>query len=312
MAHLGIDLGGTYARAALVGDDGRLQRSVKVALTTREPADVADAVARAADDVVAGATGITHCGVGVAGMLDLATGTVVNAPNLRWRQVPFARMLAERLGRPVRLVNDVAAAAWGEFRVGAGAGVDDVLVVFVGSGVGGAVISGGRLVRGTSGVAGEIGHVKVVVDGRPCGCGMRGCVEAYIGGHNLLAQMREAIAADTPTLLRERSRGEDAALTPVLLEEAALSGDAVARAIYDAAARHLAVAIANQVIVLNPARLILGGGVLRRCPALREAVATGVHRYATDVVRHPLTIVDAALGDDSGLIGAALLADSAA
>ncbi|HYE07990.1 MAG TPA: ROK family protein [Planctomycetota bacterium] len=307
MAYLGIDLGGTYARAAIVDAQGRLVSSAKVALTDRAPEVVADAIARAAGEAGGGAD-VLGCGVGVAGMLDRDTGVVANAPNLGWRDVPFAKMLADRLGRPVRLVNDLAAAAWGEYKAGAGLGVQDVFVVMVGSGVGGAIIANGALVRGATGVAAEFGHVKVVPDGRRCGCGQRGCLEAYVGGHNLIAQMREALASATPTMLRDRTGGDATALTPIVLEAAALAGDAVAKAIYDPACAYLGMCIGSQITVLNPARLILGGGVLRRCPAMRAAVVDAIGRYATVVSSQALTVVESALGDDSGLIGAALLA----
>jgi glucokinase len=222
--------------------------------------------------------------------------------------VPFGALLAARLGRPVRVVNDLAAASWGEFNAGAGRGARDILVVFVGSGVGSSLISNGRFVRGATGVAGEFGHIKVVPGGRLCGCGERGCLEAYVGGHNLIAQMREAIQGSTATLLSSLSGNDPHKLTPVLLEEAAQKGDAVARGIYDAAGNHLALAIANQLTVLNPARLILGGGVLSRTPGLLQRIREGVTAWTNANARASVTVVTAELGDDSGLIGAGLLA----
>lgn len=313
MAYLGIDLGGTYARAAVVRDDGRIIASAKMALTDRTPDGVVAAIALAADEALSASNEpVKGCGVGVAGMLEGDTGVVAVAPNLGWRNVPFGALLAKKLGRPVRVVNDLSAAAWGELRAGAGRGKGDLFVVFVGSGVGSAIICGGRLVRGVTGSAGEFGHVKVVPNGRPCGCGQNGCLEAYVGGHNLIAQMQEALASNEPTLLRDRVASGEAALTPVLLEEAALAGDAVARAIYDPAVAHLGLAIANQVTVLNPAALIIGGGVLTRCPNMRDAIRAAVAAYTSVVARRDVVVEQAALGDDCGIIGAALLAEEAA
>lgn len=315
MAHLGIDLGGTFARAAVVDPEGRLLSSAKMALNDREPLSVVNAVTEAVASAcqLASSPSVTTCGVGVAGQLAGDTGLVRVAPNLGWRDVPFGSLLTASLGRPVRVVNDLSAAAWGEFRCGAGRGVDDLLVVFVGSGVGSAIIAGGQLLTGASGVAGEFGHVKVVPDGRGCGCGERGCLEAYAGGHNLIAQMREAIAAhdagsretSLAALWRE---APETPLTPALLETAALAGDPVARELYDRAASLLSLAIANQVTVLNPARLLLGGGVLSHCPGLRSAIIAGVSKYSSRTSREALAIAEAELGDDAGLIGAALLA----
>ncbi len=308
MAFLGIDLGGTYARAAVVDGEGRVLASAKRALEDRSVAGVVETLGLAADEVLARHPQVQTCGVGVAGMLDRDTGTVAVAPNLGWRDVPFGRLFSARLGRPVRVVNDLSAAAWGEFRAGAGRGQTDILVVFVGSGVGSAIITGGRLLKGAGGAAGEFGHVKVVpAGGRLCGCGELGCLESYMGGHNLIAQMREAIDSGRPTLLRELAAREGKVFSPVVLEEAALAGDAEAQVIYDRAVEALALAIANQITVLNPGALVIGGGVLSRCPQMRERVRAGVARWAGRVSQRVLQVTDAALGDDSGLIGAALL-----
>lgn len=309
--HLGIDLGGTYARAAVVSADGQIQAASKIALGARTPEAVVESIAFATANALQVGGAAVSCGVGVAGMLDGDSGVVVNAPNLGWRNVPFGQLLATRLGRPVRVVNDLSAAAWGELRAGAGKGLSDLFVCFVGSGVGSAIIAGERLVRGATGAAGEFGHVKVVINGRLCGCGMRGCLEAYAGGHNLIAQMAEVVASPRPTLLRERSGGSAALLTPVLLEQVAMEGDEAAKEIYDRACQFLSVSIANMVTVLNPGALILGGGVLSRCPGMRQAIADGVHQFAIPVATRSLQIVEARLGDDSGIIGAALLGAAA-
>jgi glucokinase len=230
------------------------------------------------------------------------------APNLGWRNVPLGEMLRVRLGFSVRVVNDLSAAAWGELNAGAGRGAQDMYTVFVGSGVGSAIIAGGRLVHGGGGVAGELGHIKVIPNGRRCGCGELGCLEAYAGGHNLIAQTRELLATGRSHTLKELTGGDPARVTPVTLEQAADAGDPEAREIYERASLMLALAVANQVTVLNPARLILGGGVLSHCPGMRRRVLEGVQAYASTISREGLLITDAELGDDSGLIGAALLA----
>jgi len=313
---LGIDLGGTYARAGVVDAEGRILAAARTALDERMPAAVVSAIQRAAAAALELAGGedaarVTACGIGVAGQLR-AGGVVSVAPNLGWRDVPFGQMLAAGLRRTVRVVNDLAAAAWGEFSAGAGRGVDDIFVVFVGSGVGSSVIGGGRQLQGATGVAGEFGHIKVVPGGRLCGCGERGCLEAYAGGHNLNRQMREAMERLGPaTRMHALCGGDPEKLTSPLLEEAARLGDPAAREIYDGAAMHLGIAIANQVTVLNPARLILGGGVLTHCPGLRRRVEELVQAYANANARAAVQVKTAALGDDSGLIGAALLAGSA-
>jgi glucokinase len=313
---LGIDLGGTYARAGVVDPEGRIVAAAKTALVERTPAAVVASIHGAARDALelAGdrAADVAACGIGVAGQLR-AGGVVSVAPNLGWRDVPFGELLASALGRTVRVVNDLAAAAWGEFSAGAGRGVEDIFVVFVGSGVGSSIISGGRQLTGATGVAGEFGHIKVVPGGRLCGCGEHGCLEAYVGGHNLHRLMREAVERLGPaTRMHAMAGGDLTRLTSVLLEEAAQHGDPAAKEIYDQAAFHLGLAVANQVTVLNPARLILGGGVINHCPGLRQRVEEHVYTYANANARAAVQVRSAALGDDSGLIGAALLARTAA
>lgn len=309
MHSLGIDLGGTFARAAVVERNGKLLTSAKVTLADRSPTGVIEAIAHATNAALSQAPGVAveRCGVGVAGQLG-PKGSVANAPNLGWRDVPFGELLATRLSRTVKVANDLAAAAWGEFRAGAARGVSDVFVVFVGSGVGSRVIANRILVSGATGVAGEFGHIKVVPNGRLCGCGERGCLEAYVGGHSLIAQMRELVSAHPDSVLTQLSEGDPARLNPAMLEEAARLQDPHALALYTHASTQLGLAVANMVTVLNPAMLLLGGGVLTHAPGIKAAVSQCVSEYTLLVSRRVVRIADAALGDDSGLIGAALLA----
>ncbi|HLM44219.1 MAG TPA: ROK family protein [Myxococcaceae bacterium] len=309
MPTLGIDLGGTFARAAVVDDQGRIVAASKIPLAERSPVAVVEAIAHAAKAAVdAAATPVQGCGVGAAGQIHGDSGVLAVAPNLGWRNVPLGDMLKTRLGFSVRVVNDLSAAAWGELNAGAGRGAHDMYTVFVGSGVGSAIIANGKLVNGGGGVAGELGHIKVMPNGRRCGCGELGCLEAYVGGHNIIAQTRELLATGRSAVLMELTGGDPARVTPVTLEHAAERGDPEAREIYERASLMLALAVANQVTVLNPARLILGGGVLAHCPGIRRRVLEGVQVFASNTSREGLLITDAELGDDSGLIGAALLA----
>ncbi len=227
------------------------------------------------------------------------TGQVAVAPNLGWRDVPFASMLHERLGVTPTLMNDLGAAAWGEACAGAARGERDVILLFVGSGVGSALILDGRLYTGGSGVAGEVGHMKVVPRGRRCGCGELGCLEAYVSGKNLEARIRERLEGGAQTQLTKGAGAWD-------LERAAGQGDGLAKELWEEAAELLAVALGNLCTALNPRRLILGGGVLLGCPGLRAKVKTGLFDYALKVSQVNLQILDAQLGDDAGVIGSAL------
>jgi glucokinase len=309
MPTLGIDLGGTFARAAVVDGQGQVLAAAKTALSERSPAAVVECIAQAAVSAMKGAgANVERACVGAAGQIHRDSGILAVAPNLGWRNVPLGTLLQTRLGFPVRLVNDLSAAAWGELHAGAGQGAHDLLVCFVGSGVGSAVIANGQLVSGAGGVAGELGHIKMVPGGRLCGCGELGCLEAYAGGHNLIAQTRELMATGRSNILLELTDGDPARITPVTLERAAEAGDPDAREVYERASNFLALAVANMVTMLNPARLILGGGVLNHCHGMRLRLVEGVQTYSSQTAREGLFVADAELGDDSGLIGAALLA----
>jgi len=300
---LGIDVGGTNVRAAVVDvGTGAVLGARRGALAGRTPDDVVLAVAAAAREAVlaAGIRPAAAC-AGVAAQLDGESGRVLASPNLGWRDVALGERLGEALGLPVRVVNDLTAAAWGEYRHGAARGARDALVVFAGTGVGAAVVSDGRLLTGARGVAGEIGHVKVEPPpGEPvrrCGCGALGCLEAYVGGAGIAARLREASAAGKGTGLA----------SPDDVERAALGGDPWATAFWQATAARLGRAVADAVTLLDPGRLVLGGGLLLGNPALLAAVELTVREEGSRTALDGLSVMRAALGDDAGVIGAALL-----
>jgi len=314
---MGVDLGGTNARAAVVDrDTGEIVAAHKELHRERTPEAVVEVVAHAVrrSGAAAGTAPGTfgHVGVGVAGQCMGRTGVVLNAPNLGWRDVPFGELLERELGVPIRIANDLSAAAWGERRFGAARGVDDVALVFVGSGVGCGLILGGRLHDGHHGVAGELGHVKVRpmrpdTPVRRCGCGELGCLEAYASGMNIAARVREELAAGAASLVRDAVQGDLDGVNASVLDAACARGDPYARALWEEVADLLGNAIASLVTLLNPARVILGGGVILGCPELlrrlREVFDARVSRSAAV----GLSFERAFLGDDAGVIGAALL-----
>lgn len=314
---VGVDLGGTNVRAALV--DTRVRDAalpsqspeLKVALAGRTaPDEVAARIAELVERVAAQAPA-APVGIGVAGMLRGDTGVVANAPNLGWRDVNFRALVAARLpGRRVELQNDVNAIAFGEFAFGAGRGALDVLCVFCGTGIGAGLVAGGRLVRGASHAAGEIGHVRVVLGptARPCGCGAHGCVEAYAGGANLQARARAELGQGTRSSAVALAGGNPALVHPGHLDQAARNGDAYAVALWDEVAPLLAMALANAVTLLNPGRLILGGGVWTGAPELARRTLAAYRQQVNAASAEACEIVDAALGDLAGILGAATLA----
>lgn len=329
---VGVDIGGTNVRLAVYRDlaDDSTDAPAPVARHrepvggNRSPVALADRLCeriaalleplldeRGGDESRHGEHNDVPVGIGIAAMLR-PDGTVANAPNLNWRDVPFLELMRTRLGsgRSLGLYNDVAAITYGEWQRGAGVGADDVLVVFVGTGVGGGLVVGGRLVHGASQCAGEIGHVKVVYgDGaRLCGCGRRGCVEAYVGGACLQERVRDELAAGARSAALRLAGGDARAVHPGHLDQAAAQGDRYALDLYAEIAPLLAAAIGNAVTLLNPSRLLLGGGLLARTPVFREHVVTALQLVVNPALLAPLTLVEPALGDDAGLVGSALMA----
>jgi glucokinase len=307
---IGVDLGGTNVRLAVVDTEaGKVTKETKLKLPATDPETVtrliAESIARL--DAPAG----VPLGVGVAAMLRGDTGIVENAPNLGWRGVDLRGLLGAALpGRVVELNNDVGAIAYGEFAYGAGRGAHDILCVYAGTGIGGGIVSAGKLVTGASHVAGEIGHTKVVLDdgARACNCGMKGCVEAYAGGKKIAERARAELSAGATSKAVALAGGDPQEVHAGHLDEAARGGDAYATRLWDEIAPLVGAALANAVTVLNPARVIVGGGVLWGAVALRERVLQHYRRFVNPPAGRACEIVPAQLGEDAGLLGSSSLA----
>jgi glucokinase len=309
--HVGIDLGGTNLRAGrFVGESAQPSEHHKERVgEPRDPETVVSKVAAVAERLAP--SGPVTLGVGLAAMLRDRRGTVANSPHMRWRDVAFGEMLAKRLGSrfAVGVYNDVNAIVWGEATMGAAKGCRDVLGVYVGTGIGGGFVCNGQLVEGTSNCAGEIGHTKVRWDelAEPCACGQRGCIEAYVGGSYVERRIQKELRAGARSSAIALAGGVEH-VNPGHVDMAAADGDEWALALWSELAPLFGVVLANAVAVLNPERLVLGGGMLARCPTLFQLVETSVDVATPVASREPLTIVLADLGDDAGLVGAASLA----
>ncbi len=306
----GIDIGGTKIAGAVVDDAGRVIAEARVESPATDPA----AMETAAAALVAGFAadhGVTAVGVGAAGYIASDRSTVLFAPNIAWRNEPLGADLARLTGLPVVVENDANAAAWGEFRYGAGRDVDDQLMVTVGTGVGGGVVIDGHLLRGAHGVGAEIGHVCVVPDGRPCGCGNQGCLEQYGSGTALVRAAREAVAASSLLArdLLQRAGGDPAAITGPMITAAAQEGDRFAIEQFERLGGWLGHGIASLVAVLDPAVIVIGGGVSEAGALLVDPLrASFEHELSGRGYRPTAEIRLAELGNRAGVIGAADLA----
>jgi glucokinase len=309
--YIGADIGGTKMGMLMIDSSGRVLKEHQHPTESRKGAEgVLRRLTLCVQRCFAEHTGqIAGLGVGVAGQVDPATGAVIFAPNLEWSDVPLAAHLREALRIPVFVTNDVRAATLGEWVAGAGRGAQDLVVVLVGTGIGGGVVSGGRLLTGASNSFGEVGHVTVVVDGRECRCGNLGCVEAYAGGWAIGQRARELVAADPAggaAMLRHAGTIED--ISAASVTSAYRDGDAMAHGLVDDAGRHLAAAAIGYINALNPARLILGGGVLRGLPELVDVVERAVRERALAAATETLEVKLASLGAAAAAVGAATLA----
>ncbi len=312
---MGVDLGGTKVAIAVVDSSGKVLFSERIATRDDQGPDVVisdlvDGVRNSFGQISERPLGV---GIGVAGQVDDLSGAVLFAPNLQWRDVPLKAELEEALDLPVFVTNDVRAATWGEWLHGAGLGVADLVCVFVGTGIGGGVISGGRMLHGCSNTAGEVGHMTVVTDGRKCSCGGRGCVEAYAGGWALAARAQERLQ-DDPEIGRAilDQAGDAQSVTAATIGQAYLEGDDLARQIIEEAIRHLAAATVTIVNAFNPCRIILGGGVIRGIPEIVEAVDEIVRSRALSTALTGLKIVPSDLLGNAGAIGAGAFAKHSA
>jgi glucokinase len=289
--------------------DGRLfSQTEALSQPQRGPAAVLDTLRDCIATLAAPLNDLKAIGIASAGYIDPESGVVLFAGNLGWRNVPLGPPLAAHFGVPVTVENDVRAAAWGEFRFGVHRSPHSLLAVFVGTGIGSGLVADGRLWRGASHGAGELGHTRVVADGLPCPCGGRGCLEQYASGRGFQRRLRDALTAGVKTTLGELTEGEPDALDATMVAAAANSGDDLARSMWSDATRYLTAAVANYVTLANPEVLILGGGLFESLPELFEAVSGGVLVGTTAIAREALSIEHARLGDWAGVLGSAALA----
>ena len=307
---IGVDIGGTKVAAGVVDTEGRVLARLRRDTPAHDPDKVEDVIAECIRELTADHE-VEAAGLGAAGFVDAARSTVLFAPNLAWRNEPLRAAVEQRTGLPVVVENDANAAAWGETRFGAGNGQPHTITLTVGTGLGGGVVLGGELVRGAFGVAAEVGHVNMVPDGRPCGCGKHGCWEQYASGRALVHEARERAgrAPEQASLLLELANGRADAVTGPMVTMGAVAGDPVALRSFEAVGTWLGHGMAALAAILDPRVFIIGGGVSEAGELLVRPAREAFQANLTARSHRPTAAVRVAqLGQDAGLIGAADLA----
>lgn len=309
---VGIDIGGTKVMAGVVDADGVILEKIRTETPdkSKSPKVVEDTIVELVLDL-SDRHDVHAVGIGAAGWVDADRSRVLFAPHLAWRDEPLRDALQSRLAVPVMVDNDANTAAWAEWRFGAGRGEDHLVMITLGTGIGGAILEGGQVKRGRYGVAGEFGHMQVVPGGHRCPCGNRGCWEQYSSGNALVREARELAAADSPVAYNIIARvgGNVAEITGPLITELAREGDAMCVELLQDIGQWLGVGIANLAAALDPSCFVIGGGVSAADDLLIGPARDAFRRHLTGRGYRPeARIAKAQLGPEAGMVGAADLA----
>jgi len=312
--YLGVDLGRS-TRTAIVDGDGRVHSLGREPSRLESANDLVDGLVEFVNRTIRDTSGIgtiRSIGFGLPGLVEHPSNRVVMLPNLAdVSEIDVAGLLSSATSLPVVLDNDANAAAYGEWRCGAAKGRSDFIYITLGTGIGAGIVQGGQLQRGARGFAGEFGHLKVTAQGLECGCGSSGCLETIASGPNIVRRTRERLFSDPAysySALAEKMRGR---LTCEDVVEGAVSGDRLARAILAETGLFLGMTIANVVNLMNIELVVLGGPVMRDNDVLLDAVIHEARRRAFGPSFEACEIASSALGDDAGVIGAAIMARDA-
>ncbi|MEU4802508.1 ROK family glucokinase [Actinosynnema sp. NPDC023587] len=309
MLTVGVDVGGTSVRAGVVDADGAVLDTARAATPSGEEA-LEEAIGATVAEV-ASRHRVAAVGLAVAGFVTPDRRTVRFAPHLAWRQAPVADRIAERVGLPVVLEHDANAAALAEHRFGSARGAGIAVLVAIGTGIGGALLVDGEVFRGAHGVAPELGHLRLVPDGRPCACGKNGCWERYCSGTALTTTAVELLARHpgVSTLLAREARSDSRAVTGRRIAAAARDGDPLATRAMTDLARWLGEGLALVADVYDPEVVVIGGGVSESAPLFLDEARERYSAVVTGAGHRPLArIRTAQLGDDAGIVGVATLA----
>lgn len=309
---IGVDLGGTNIKIGCF--DAYLTLICKASVPThieQGPEGVVERIGQTVEKLLSekgySAADVSAAGIGSPGVIDIDNGIVKAASNLKFNNVPLCQMLSKRLGVPVVLENDANVTCWAEHVAGAGKGVNDMAVVTLGTGIGGGVISNGKLVHGWRNSAGEIGHIIIHQQGRLCGCGQRGCVETYGSANGTVARAMEALNAGAESSLKKVLE-EKGKITCKDVYSHSAAGDKVAREITDGTAKALAVLCVTLLHLTGPKRIIFYGGMIAAGDLLLNSIKKFFNEQVWNIQREDVELCFATLGEDAGIVGAAALA----
>ncbi|CDE91674.1 TPA: ROK family protein [Candidatus Gastranaerophilales bacterium HUM_6] len=314
---IGIDVGGTNVKIALVDKSGKIIYSNSVPTYAKMGYEytvnnIKQAIKDLMKETNTTAKDIDGIGFDFPGQVDYKTGVVKLAPNIPgWVNVPIAQMIEEEFHIPTRIDNDVRCAALGEMKFGAGQGCENFVCITVGTGIGSGLVVNGQLVRGASNAAGEIGHIKLQMkDGLICGCGDTGCLEAYASGPSIVAMAQDYIKGGKSTKFREMAAAEGGEITPYMVAKAAEAGDPVAKRIFAIVGEYIGIGLTSVINLLNPEKVIIGGGVAEAGDLLLDPIRKTIKERAMVVAGSAVEIVPAQLGNSAGVIGASMLIDA--
>jgi len=312
---IGIDIGGTKVAGGLVDVDGNITHRARrdTPHRSKSPSVVEDTIVEVVAELmqIVGAGSVAAVGIGAAGFVAADRATVVFAPHLSWRHEPLREALQKRVAVPIFVDNDANAAAWAEWKFGAAQGESHLMMITLGTGIGGGILIDGQVQRGRFGIAGEFGHMQVVPGGHRCECGNRGCWEQYASGNALVREARSLFSANSPLAsdLFDRVEGIPANLTGPLITAAARDGDPTACELLAEIGHWLGVGIANLAAAFDPGTFVIGGGLSAAGDLLLSSARETFKRQLPGRgYRSEARIVVAELGNDAGLIGAADLA----
>ena len=311
---IGIAVGGTNVKIALVDDNGKIIYSNSVPTYAKMGYEytvnnIKQAIKDLMKETNTTPSDIEGIGFDFPGQVDCKTGVVKLAPNIPgWVNVPIAQMIEDEFHIPTRIDNDVRCAALGELKFGAGRGCENFICITVGTGIGSGIVINGKVVRGATNAAGELGHIKLQMNGGPiCGCGDTGCLEAFASGPAIVAMAQEYIKGGKSTKFREMAAVEGGEITPYMVAKAAEEGDPVAKRIFEIVGEYIGIGLTSVINLLNPERVIIGGGVAESGELLLGPIRKTIKERAMVVAGNAVEIVPAQLGNSAGVIGASML-----